>query len=255
MNKTLLISLIAGGVVILGVGGVFAYKLVTKNSSPTTSQTSSINPTSTTTSSSSSSTNSNASAIAGEYWCFSYNVNSMGSTCELQRPLFIYANGTYAFSTTTGNFTYNGSDKITFTGGLSTRGVATYASGKQIRWEFTTDGKPYTITYYFRQAVSSTAAPASSTTTSAPVTAQTPSVDISGSYSCTSANCQTGNQLVLKADGNWSMAADIGTYTVSGSTVTFTSPFGTGPAAWGPATLSGNTVTFKGSNGDVVFSK
>lgn len=92
--------------------------------------------------------------VAGEYWCRSYNYNGAGGSCQSQQRLILNNDGSYSFGTTTGKYTYSGG-KITFSGGLASRGPAAYTTDKEIRWEFTQNNAPYTITYYLRSNVSS----------------------------------------------------------------------------------------------------
>ena len=99
---------------------------------------------------------------------------------------------------------------------------------------------------------SATPTPTSSpTATSASPTA---TVNIAGTYYCVASGdgpCDTTQEMVLYADGSWYFGSDVGTYSVSGSTVTFASPYAggsgwasAGPADWGPATLDGASLTF-----------
>lgn len=90
--------------------------------------------------------------VAGEYWCRSYNYNGAGGSCSLQRKLILNTDGSYTFGSSSGHYTFS-NDKITFDGDMAKRGPAVYTTDQQIRWEFTENNAPYTITYYFRQAV------------------------------------------------------------------------------------------------------
>ncbi len=120
------------------------------------------------------------SEVAGEYWCRSYNVNGAGGSCSTQRRLYLKADGSYDFGTT-GHWIMSGST-VTFDGDLASRGPATLTADRELRWEFTRDDKPYTITYYWRQAIIATATPAptspspspNATTSASPTSTQTP---------------------------------------------------------------------------------
>lgn len=115
--------------------------------------------------------------LAGEYWCRSYNVDGAGGSCATQRRLSLNPDGSYDFGTT-GHWLVNGTT-VTFDGDLASRGPATLTADRELRWEFTRDDKPYTITYYWRQVSTSTASP----TSTAVATSATPSSTTSATTS------------------------------------------------------------------------
>lgn len=254
---------------------------------------------------------SSTSEVAGEYWCRSYNVNGAGGSCSTQRRLYVKADGSYDFGTT-GHWIISGST-ITFDGDLASRGPATLSADRELRWEFTRDDKPYTITYYWRQALTTTTTPTTAATSTSPAsatttpsatstatstktpksevttiapspftsvtssasptasssptaTATTTAPNISGSYSCVSSGsgpCDTSQTIEVFSDGTWYEGSNVGTYTVSGSTVIFSSPYAgggagwasAGPADWGPADLAGNSLTFDNQGVPVRYER
>lgn len=142
-----LISIIVGSVTVVGVGSVVVVRhLDSSNKAP--SYQSTISPAT----AQSVNTGDSGQKVTGEYWCRSYNHNGAGGSCQLQRPLILSPDGKYTFGSSSGNYTFSG-DQITFSGDLSKRGPASYTTSQEIRWVFTENGAPYTITYYFRQAV------------------------------------------------------------------------------------------------------
>lgn len=155
MKPIWLISSISVGIIILTITGIVVVRKVGNPDRKQTSELTSQVDESTNTSSSKSSEKSllaNNNMVGGEYWCRSYNYNGAGGNCQLQRPLILNTDGSYSFGTTSGKYTSFG-DKITFDGELASRGPATYTKDKEIRWEFTQNNAPYTITYYLRSEV------------------------------------------------------------------------------------------------------
>lgn len=191
----------------------------------------------------------NLAEVAGTYSCTGYKVDGGTSEagCTSQPWLYLELDGSYRFSSSEGTYRYR-DQKITFTGDLGDRPPADFSElTKQITWTFIRDDTLFEITYYQREARVPTTEP--------PNADEDDLARVAGEYACDSGpGCGTVNPLVLEPDGTWYWETSVGEYDVSGSRVTFTTPYeGWGPDAWGTCRYDDGTLTFTKDGGSTVW--